>query len=100
MLPTIVALSLTIISFVLFVLAALIWFPLWIRNKAGTAHALFLTNVALAIGVTLEAIQVVRHIVTGQVCENSFNITMVFMILLVSIFQFALSRGYFNWRES
>jgi hypothetical protein len=98
--PNVIALSLTILSFVLFVLAAFFWFPLWIRNKAGTAQALFLTNSVLAISATLKSIQVVRHIVAGQECENSFNITTGFMFLFVSVCQFALSKGYFNWRES
>ena len=98
---TILALSLVIVSFGLNVAAAICWFPLWwLRDeKSGTAHALFLTALFLAIINALKIIQVICYIIGGSEGNITFNLAISFFALSVAVVQFALSRGYFNVRE-
>ena len=99
MLPILIVLSLGIGSIILFVLSTVFWFPLWRKRQSGSAHGLFLTNAALSLVVSFKLIRIIGVLVEQGTCEFPFNIASAILMMLVAIFQFALSRGYFNFKE-
>ena len=100
MLPTLIILSLGIGSVVLFVLSAVFWFPLWRKRNSGSAHGLFLTNAGLTLVVVFKLVQVIGTLVEQGTCEFPFNMASAILMMTVGIFQFCLSRGYFNYKEA
>lgn len=98
-LSIIIALSFSIISSVLFALAAIYWFPLWRRRKVGIAHCLFLTNIFLELAALLKLFQIISFIINGDDNGNPFNLVIGFIVFCVAVVQFALSRGYFTVQE-
>jgi len=96
---TIVALSLSILAAALFLTTAIYWFPVWRKYKKGLPHALFLTNMFLGVSSIFRAIQSVCQMARGGGGNSPFNLIIVFIVFFVSVFQYALSRGYFNWKE-
>ena len=95
---TLAILSMAIASVALFAASAVVWFPIWRKNESGTAHALFLTNVAMAIAIAFRVARMASTILGDGECEHTFSLIAGFLVFLASIFQFALSRGYFNSR--
>ena len=101
MVIALVGFSLNILAFVLFVLSTLFWFPRW-RNsngQSGTAHALFLTNATLAIATVFKIAQTITKLINDDLStDNAVNVVTTLLIVFVSIFQYALIKGYFNIR--
>jgi hypothetical protein len=99
MLLAVVILSLGSASLVLYGLSAKFWFPRWRQERSGTAHGLFLTNVCLGLAVVFKIVQVVGQLIDSGACEFPFNLVSAILMTSVSVFQFALTRGYFNIKE-
>jgi hypothetical protein len=90
---------LSISSLGLFVASGIYWFPIWRRERSGTAHALFLTNVALAAVVVFKTIQLVSVLLETGECDYPVSLVAGFLVNGAAVSQFALTRGYFNWKE-
>lgn len=93
---TIITFSLTIISILLFAMAAITWLPIWRKRKSGSALGLFLTSFLLAIMVFIEAVQIICRFFENNGYRQPFAIVIGFIMLFVAVIQYALSRGYFN----
>ena len=93
---TIITLSLTIISVLLFGLAAWYWLPIWKDKQSGLAHALLLSNVLLFADVLFRSVHMTVHIFERDIGECQFNMAVAVIIFFLAIVQYALSRGYFN----
>ena len=100
MVIALVGFSLNILAFVLFVLSTLFWFPRCNSNgQSGTAHALFLTNATLAIATVFKIAQTITKLINDDLStDNAVNVVTTLLIVFVSIFQYALIKGYFNIR--
>ena len=96
---TIIVLSLSILSLGLFLAAGIYWFPIWHREKSGMAHGLFLTNAILAIATALKIVQIICFIIDKNDSSSPFRLSVGFFVSFAAVVQFALSRGYFNWKE-
>lgn len=99
MLLTLVILSFGATSIILYGLSARFWLSIWKEERHGTAHGLFLTNAFLALVVLFKIVQVVQEIVDTGECEFPYNVASAILMTTVSVFQFALTRGYFNIKE-
>ena len=95
---TLVILSFATISVVLFVLSAIFWFPIWRKYQSGPAQGLVLTNVTMAIAIIFRVARMITDLTRDGFCEQTYSLLISVLVLAVSVFQFALSRGYFNLR--
>lgn len=98
-LSIILAFSFSIVSLILFALAALYWFPLWRNRKVGIAHCLFLTNALLGVISLFKFVQIISFLSNTEALSNPFSLVVGFTVLCVSVVQFALSKGYFTVQE-
>jgi len=94
-----IAISLYVLSAILFFIAAKFWFPRWREKKSGTAHALFLTNAFLIWVVIFRIIQTILWLRNEVTCSYHPSLVAAVFMVLVSVYQFALVRGYFNFKE-
>jgi len=100
MFPTVlIILSLGVGSVISFTATAVFWFPLWRSEHSGTAHALFLTNAGLALVVIFKLAQVIGTLIEGGECDFPFSMASAMLMAAVSVFQFALMKGYFNTQQ-
>ena len=99
MLSIILVLSFSIVSLILFALAAVYWLPLWRNRKVGIAHCLFLTNAFLAAIALLRILQAVSFFISGENGDGPFCLFFSFVLLCVAVVQYALSKGYFTVQE-
>ena len=94
-----IAISFYALSAILFFIAARFWFPRWRTKKSGTAHALFLTNAFLVWIVIFRIIQAILWLRNEVTCSYHPSLVAAVFMALVSIYQFALVRGHFNFKE-
>ena len=94
-----VAISLYALSALLFFAAARFWFPRWRARKSGTAHALFLTNAFLLWFAIFRIVQASLWLKEEMFCTYIPSLFAAIFMLLVAIYQFALVKGYFNFKE-
>jgi hypothetical protein len=80
-------------------MSARFWFPIWRQERSGTAHGLFLTNTGLALVIVFKIIQIASQLIESGECEFPFNLVSAMLMLAVSAFQFAHTRGYFNYSK-
>lgn len=99
MLLYVLIISFALGSIILFGLSAKFWFPLWRSQKEGTAHALFLTNVIMGLAIFLKLLHNIFSVIDPIHFGHMFDLVVTVLVFSVSVFQFALSRGYFNSGE-
>jgi hypothetical protein len=97
MLETFTAFSLIVFSAILFSLSSWAWLPVWRVGRRGTAHGLFLTNAALSIAAIAKMFQIVYWYVKPGSYSYPYNFLTILCLLLASVFQFSLAKGYFNF---
>ena len=100
MLLPIIAISIGSVTATLFGLTAHFWFPLWREKGEGTAHCLLLTNAAMVIAILFKLVQIASDLIDDSYHEQTYSLIVSVLVLMVAIFQFSLSRGYFNYKEN
>ncbi len=99
MLQALAALSLSIGAFLLYLYVAYFWLTIWREKGSGTAHGLFLTNVAWTLVILTKVIQSILIVSNEGPGSYPYSIVAAIFVFSGGIFQCALSRGYFNFTK-
>lgn len=99
MLQTLAALSLSIGAFLMYLYVAYFWLTVWREKGSGTAHGLFLTNVAWTLVILTKVIQSLFIVSSEGPGSYPYSVVAAIFVFAGGIFQAALSKGYFNFKK-